>query len=100
MLSEGDMREFERLQRDHHNTHAALLNLSPESPVAEISVHVNHLAFLMVNQGLRNMVVDGEELDMQELRRALKWQASLIKKLQIANRRVYFIMQSGNSIIL
>lgn len=49
MLQESDTKEFENLIRDHHNTHASLMNLKPSDAIEEISALVNHLASLIVN---------------------------------------------------
>lgn len=99
MLTAKDTEKFDTLKRDHHNTHARLLNMWPKSPVESISEAVNHLASLIVWQWLSQATIHGELIDMNELKKALKWQGNLIKKFQKEKRWVYFIRRSDNDII-
>lgn len=98
-MSPEDLTKFDTLKRDHHNTHAILVNMWPKSPVESISEAVNHLASLIVWQWLSQAMIHGELIDMNELRKALKWQGNLIKKFQKEKRSLYFIRRSDNDII-
>lgn len=98
-MSPEDLTKFDAIKRDHHNTHATLLNMWPEVSVESISETVNHLAALIVQEWPEQMTIHGEEIDMNNLRQALKWQGYLIKKFQKEKRWVYFVRRSDNDII-
>ncbi|NRH20818.1 hypothetical protein HOO68_02110 [Candidatus Gracilibacteria bacterium] len=70
------------------------------SDIVELSTYVNHLMCLHVQEGgLSQIHLDGQVIDMKELRRSLKWQGFFIKKLQTENRSVYYVNRGDRDVI-